>query len=143
MIDHYLTDTPWIALAIWVALYLSDYYLTIWGATLRKEKAAALVDTGGSYELTPVFRADVDALRWISPTFFWHLFLSMLVLLFAWWLTVRHSEFPPGFLFVVGALVLLEVPGPTPNGPNNALLSGLVVPRALRGRLRPPCWLTP
>jgi len=85
MIDRYLTETPWIALAIWVVLYVSDYYLTIWGATLRTEKAAALIDEGGSYELTPAFRADVDALRLVSPTFLWYLLLSMLVLLFAKW----------------------------------------------------------
>ncbi len=142
MIDHYLTDTPWIALAIWVALYLSDYYLTIWGATLRKEKAAALIDTGGSYELTPVFRADVDALRWVSPTFFWHLFLSALVLLFAWWLTVRHSEFPPGFLFVVGAMVLLEVAVHIRHVRNILFFRALRTPGATEGHIRHSQWLT-
>jgi ribosomal protein S18 acetylase RimI-like enzyme len=141
MIDRYLTETPWIALAIWVVLYLSDYYLTIWGATLRKEKAAALIDTGGSYELTPVFRADVDALRWVSPTFLWHLFLSVLVLLFVWWLTVRHSEFPPGFLFVVGALVLLEVAVHIRHVRNILFFRALRTPGATEGHIRHSQWL--
>lgn len=141
MIDRYLTETPWIALGIWVVLYLSDYYLTIWGATLRKEKAAALIDTGGSYELTPVFRADVDALRWVSPTFLWYVFLSTLVLLFAWWLTVRYSEFPPGFLFVFGSLVLLEVAVHVRHVRNILFFRALRTPGAAEGHIRHSQWL--
>jgi len=141
MIDRYLTETPWIALAIWVVLYVSDYYLTIWGATLRTEKAAALIDEGGSYELTPAFRADVDALRLVSPTFLWYLLLSMLVLLFAWWLTVRYSEFPPGFLFVVGAMVLLEVAVHFRHVRNILFFRALRTPGATEGHLRHSRWL--
>ena len=141
MIDHYLTETPWIALAIWIVLYISDYSLTIWGATLRKETAAALIDEGGSYELTPVFRADVDALRWVSPTFLWYLFLTSLALLIAWWITVRHSEFPPGFLFCVGALVLLEVAVHVRHVRNIVFFRALRTPGAMEGHLRNSRWV--
>jgi hypothetical protein len=48
-----------------MALYVSDYLLTI--ASVRLYQAPDKVVFEGSYEITPLFQNDVNALRRISP----------------------------------------------------------------------------
>jgi hypothetical protein len=56
---------PWIAALVVVSLFASDYALTLVNASHAPGRA--VLDTGGSFELLPLFRAEVDALRWASP----------------------------------------------------------------------------
>ena len=56
-IETYLLSRPWLPTLLWVALYTSDYYLTIWGSRLyRRQK---FIEMEGSYELTAEFQDDI------------------------------------------------------------------------------------
>ncbi len=142
MIDDYLTASPWIALAIWVALYISDYYLTLWGARLYKETGSAFIDMDGSYELTPLFQKDIDALRRVSPEFIWQLFLSSGMLLFIWWFAVRYAEAPIVFFVCFGSVVLVELVVHIRHRRNISFFLFLRTADAVQGHLRYQRWIT-
>ena len=60
-----LLATSWAGPLLWVVLYSSDYYLTI--ACARMYQAQNVIVFEGSYEITPAFQSDVNALRLLSP----------------------------------------------------------------------------
>jgi len=66
MVDA-LLDSVWLGPSLWAALYASDYFLTI--ACARMYQAQDKIVFEGSYEITPLFQADVNALRRLSPRF--------------------------------------------------------------------------
>ena len=89
----------------WAVVYVSDYVLTITSARLYRTQHNIVFE--GSYEITPVFQKDVDALRTISPRFVITLVASMAYV----WLVRRIA--PPSedydlYPGVLGALFLLE-----------------------------------
>ena len=59
----------WPGVAVWIALYVSDYVLTVKCARLYKSGAHEKVVVEGSYELTAYFQRDIDSLRLFSPRF--------------------------------------------------------------------------
>ena len=67
MFEPYLLSHPLLVAGIWVVLYTSDYYLTLYGAKLRAAQSVFL--TEGSYELTPDYQKDIDAGNKRSFTF--------------------------------------------------------------------------
>ena len=81
----------WILLAI---AYSMDYVLTITGARLYKNGANRYIVFEGSYELTPVFKADVDSLLLVSPTFVRNQALSCGAIFVVWMVDV---EFRGGY----------------------------------------------
>jgi len=103
-----LFDSAWLGPLLWAALHVSDYRLTIAGARLYKGQDKIVFE--GSYEITPLFQADVNALRRLSPRFVFACLLSTgyLALLRAmaspWWM-----NFPELYEGVLGALVILEL----------------------------------
>ena len=60
-------ESTWLGPAAWAALYVSDYFLTV--ACARLYGAQSTIAFEGSYEITPFFQADVNALRRISRRF--------------------------------------------------------------------------
>ncbi len=142
MSEAFLIDHPWVAVALWAALYISDYYLTLWGARLYKETASAFIDFDGSYELEPLFKRDIDALRRVSPRFLWRLLLSGLALLGYWWLVVRLVGFPDLFLVLLGGYVLLEGVVHLRHIRSIVAFRAARVPGALEGRLKYARWVT-
>ncbi|PYP61964.1 MAG: hypothetical protein DMD37_11805 [Gemmatimonadetes bacterium] len=142
MIDAFLIAHPFVVVAVWAALYTSDYYLTLWGARLYKETVSTYIDFDGSYELEQVFKKDIDALRWISPEWVYQLGLSSSVLMFCWLLTVRILEVPELFLVVVGAYVLLEAVVHTRHVSNVVLFRTLKTRGAVEGRIKYARWVT-
>jgi hypothetical protein len=102
--EQFLYDYFLLPAAFWVILYISDYYLTIYGARLYKD-ASQYFSVEGSYELTPYYQQDIDALRLLSPRFLIALFASTLLLLM-----VRGLSFgiPAIYAFVCGVLMLME-----------------------------------
>jgi hypothetical protein len=62
-----LFESAWLGPALWAAAYVSDFALTLTCA--RMYRAQQIVVFEGSYELTPLFEGDVNALRKISPRF--------------------------------------------------------------------------
>ena len=68
MFEELIFQKLWIVLPVWLALYVSDYYLTILGASYMKAGACEHFIFKGSYELTPGLQSDINSLRPISPT---------------------------------------------------------------------------
>ena len=66
-LPHMVNETRWLGPPVWACLYVSDYFLTI--ACARLYRAQDRIVFEGSYEITPIFQADVNALRRISPRF--------------------------------------------------------------------------
>jgi hypothetical protein len=108
LIQQFLIDNVWLAILIWVVLYVSDYALTLSAARLYRTGANKHIGFEGSYELTPYFVKDIDTLRFLSPRFLLALVLSVLFILAEWGLFVPFGHLPGAFLFVLGMLYLVE-----------------------------------
>lgn len=104
MIEAYLVHHIWISALAWAVIYTSDYYLTIWAATLYKKQS--FIEFEGSYELTPMYQDDVNKLRRFSPRFLIILVVYSVVLAYA-----GHalSDTPYVFGAVVGSLLFMEL----------------------------------
>ncbi|HEV8571726.1 MAG TPA: hypothetical protein VGR49_01595 [Actinomycetota bacterium] len=61
-----LVDNVWVAVLAWAVLFTLDYALTLRGARLARAAGLHIAFHGG-YELTPIYREDVAALRRMSP----------------------------------------------------------------------------
>lgn len=109
MLLELATNNLWVALLIWILLYISDYTLTLLGARLRAASANPYVTTQGSYELNTYFVKDVDQRRRVSIRFLlslvWTTFLLGMI-----WLLARTDAFVV-FLFQIafGGMILLEL----------------------------------
>jgi hypothetical protein len=103
-------DLGWPGLILWAALFAGDYALTLWGARLYRQRAHEVIRFEGSYELTPVYRADIDSLRKFSPRFAFALVFSTGALALIWWTGRTGLTGPEWFAFGLGALMLREVP---------------------------------
>jgi hypothetical protein len=91
---------------VWAVLYTSDYYLTI--ACARLYQAQSAIVFSGSYEITPMFQEDVNALRRVSPRFLFFLVVSTTCLLLMRGVARLSSELFPYYLLVFGGLILVE-----------------------------------
>ncbi len=97
-------SSVWLGPLLWMALYASDYFLTI--ACARMYQAQDKVVFEGSYEITPLFQADVNALRRLSPRFVVALLAST-----GYVAVVQRiaGSMPWLYLSVLGAMVLTEL----------------------------------
>lgn len=101
-----LTQDPWPGLILWTLVYFSDYAMTI--ASARKYRSNPHLEFEGSYELTPQFEKDVDALKPISTRHLLFLLLTNLILLVLWWLFSLLGA-ARGFSLILGMFLLMEV----------------------------------
>jgi hypothetical protein len=112
MLKAYLLQHIWLIVVFWVCVYCSDYYLTILGARLYRKYLSRSLAIEGSYELTPVFQKDIDALRLFSRAFTLRLVLSVFIIIALWWLNLLLGDLLdedlPIFIAVMGGLFLRE-----------------------------------
>jgi len=106
MQDFFLQNL-WAGLAVWIALYISDYTLTLTCARLYQNSVREKIVFEGSYELTPYFQRDIDTLRRISPRFLWAMLVVVAVLSGIWRLATQTV--PQAYSFVLGAFVLIQL----------------------------------
>lgn len=104
-----LLDTPWIGMAAWTFLYVSDYYWTLTNARMYQAGVNKVFIIEGSYELTPYFQKDIDALRYFSPRFMLALFLTNCALAIGWWLSRDDLGWRNLYLWSLGVLILLSL----------------------------------
>jgi hypothetical protein len=97
----------WPGLAVWCALYLSDYSLTLVGARLYRNGAGEKIVIEGSYELNPYFQRDIDTMRRVSPRFVWAMFLTVAVLSVVWRLAMQSV--PEAYSFLLGFFILIQL----------------------------------
>jgi len=105
--ETWLATSPWIGVTLWIILYTSDYYLTIHSARGFKEIGHFQFEE--SFELTPQYQSDINALKPVSKLHLTLLALYSLVLLVLWWVLVYLLGLPWAYLFYLGMFLLLEV----------------------------------
>jgi len=101
-----MADSLWAGPLLWMAIYISDYSFTI--ACARLYRAQGKIAFEGSVELNPLFQADVDALRRVSPRFCLALIVSTGYLSLVRWISGPLTGSGDLYLFVLGAMILLE-----------------------------------
>jgi hypothetical protein len=108
--EYWLTTSSWPGVLLWIILYVSDYYLTIYSA--RGFREVGHFQFEGSFELTPQYQKDIDALKPISKRHLVLLVLSSLLIALIWRLTRLPLFFPWTYLvylLYLGMFLLLEV----------------------------------
>jgi len=105
--EFWLATSPIPGVILWILLYSSDYFLTIYSA--RGFHEIGHFQFEGSFELTPQFQKDIDALKPVSKRHIIVLLLYSLLIAFIWWFTKRLLFFPWTYLLYLGMFLLLEV----------------------------------
>ncbi len=105
--ENWLAISPWPGLSLWILLYISDYYLTIYSA--RGFREIGHFQFEGSFELTPQFQKDIEALKPVSRLHIIMLILHSLLIILIWWLTQIFFSFRWAYLFCLGMYLLIEV----------------------------------
>ena len=123
----------WFGLAAWTLLYLSDYALTLTCARMYRDKVSEHMRFEGSYEITPYFQSDIDALRKISPRFVGALLFSALLLGIVW--TLSSEDLPELYAFALGAMILLQLAVHTRHLKNFFTFRGMNRENAVHGRI--------
>jgi len=107
IMEYLLASTPWYGVILWIILYIGDYYLTIHSARGFREIGHFKFE--GSFELTPQFQKDVDALKPVSKRHITLLVLISILILLLWLLTKRILFFPWTYLLFLGMFLFMEV----------------------------------
>jgi hypothetical protein len=89
-----------------MALYISDYSFTI--ACARLYCAQDKIVFEGSFEITPLFQADVNALRRVSPRFCVALVATAAYLFLMRWIAGPSTGLQDLYRLVLGAMILME-----------------------------------
>jgi hypothetical protein len=105
--EFWLSTSQIPGVILWIILYISDYYFTIYSA--RGFREVGHFHFEGSFELTPQYQKDIDALRMVSPRHIISLVLSSLLIVLVWWLTNQLPFFPWTYLLCLGMFLLIEI----------------------------------
>ena len=124
----------WVGPLLWAVLYVSDYRLTI--ACARLYRAQDKVVFEGSYEITPFFQTDVNALRRVSPRFLIALVATTGYLILARVVTTAVGELEAFYQVLLGTMILTQATVHTRHLRNWYLFKRSV--GFLRGRLEYP-----
>lgn len=131
---NFLFGRPWPGLLVWVLLYISDYALTIACARLYRAGANEKFAFEGSYELTPEFQRDIDALKPISPRFLAYAVLYA-VLLGTLWFLCDAISLPELYSFALGSLIGVQLTIHTRHLRNFHLFRAMRKSDDVRGRI--------
>jgi hypothetical protein len=134
-VTELFSQSPWPGMALWTALYVSDYALTITCA--RMYGTQNLIAYEGSFELTPGYQADVNALRRVSPKFIAALCITS-CLWWTLWLLAARTGFRELYEVPLGALVLAELAVHVRHLRNWFLFSAIVNGKGVEGRVSYP-----
>lgn len=105
--QYWLATSPWYGILLWIILYTSDYYLTLYSA--RGFREIGLFQFEGSYELTPQYQKDIDHLRPVSKLHLTLLVTYSALILTIWWITRLSFFLEWTYPFYLGMFLLLEV----------------------------------
>jgi len=122
-------------LVLWVLLYVSDYVCTIASARLYRAGANQHIVFEGSFEITPYYQKDIDALRRVSPRFLLALSGSIGVILYLWFSSRWLPDLAPLYPLCLGALILMECTVHMRHLRNLYFFRSLVAGTGLSGRI--------
>ena len=105
--QYWLAASPWYGVILWVLLYSSDYYLTLYSA--RGFREIGHFQFEGSFELTPQYQKDIDSLRPVSRLHLTLLVVYSLIILAIWWITHLRTSLEWTYPLYLGMFLLLEV----------------------------------
>jgi hypothetical protein len=105
--EYWLAASPWPGIILWMILYISDYYLTLYCA--RGFREIGRFHFEGSYELTPQYQKDIDALKPVSKLHIFLLFGYSAVLYGLWWAMSALAFVKGVYTLYLGMFLLLEV----------------------------------
>jgi len=105
--EYWLAESPLPGVILWIILYTSDYYLTIYAA--RGFRRIGHFQFEGSFELTPQYQKDVDALKPVSKLHIALLVAYSLLILLLWWAIVRWVGSLQLYNLYLGMFLLVEV----------------------------------
>src|SRR5215203_6850626 len=105
--QYILMTSPWYGVILWIILYISDYYLTIYSA--RGFREIGHFQFENSMELTPQFQNDVNNLNPISKRHILMLILSSLIIPIVWWITRLSIYMEWTYSLYLGMFLVLEV----------------------------------
>lgn len=126
-------NSPWPGLAVWIALFISDYSFTLACARLYQAGVGEKIVFEGSFEITPYFQRDIDSLRVVSPRFLVALLRSGALLVLVWWLS-RQTQ-PEMYQFTLGAMISVQLAIHVRHLRNLFLFRAMIGTDAVRGRI--------
>lgn len=105
--QYWLATNPWYGILLWIVLYTSDYYLTLYSA--RGFREIGHFQFEGSFELTPQYQKDIDNLRPVSRLHLMLLVAYSALILIIWWITRLSGFLEWTYPLYLGMFLLLEV----------------------------------
>ena len=105
--ENWLAISPIPGVVLWIILYTSDYYLTIYSA--RGFREIGHFQFEGSFELTPQYQKDIDALKPVSRLHIVLMIAYSLLIFAIWWLTRITIYIQWSYMLYLGMFLLLEV----------------------------------
>ncbi len=143
LVEITLLEHWWLGPLATVAVYVSDYYLTIRSARLYHAGGKNHMEVEGSYELNPRFEADIDSLRLFSPRLLLTALVTTAFLVVVWMLGVWQALLPVEFyFFALGSFVCLQGPIHVRHIQNLVLFRHAVAGRGVTGSVRFERWLS-
>ena len=133
-VNHLLFGSLWPGLAVWGALYVSDYAFTLMCARLYQNGVKEKIVFEGSFEITPYFQADIDSLRVVSPRFVAAISVACVYLGAIWWLAdVSDARL---YQFVLGSMILSELAIHVRHLRNFVLFRAILSTDGIQGRVQ-------
>jgi hypothetical protein len=130
-------ERTWPGLAVWAALFVADYLMTIACARLYQAGARDVIVFEGSYEITPLYQKDVNALRRFSPRFVAVLAITLVLMVLLRWLCEQVGILPAYYLGL-GALILMQLAIHVRHVRNYALFTAVLKSGVVKGRIEYP-----
>jgi len=138
--EAWLATTPWPGVILWIILYISDYYLTLYSA--RGFREIGHFQFEGSFELTPQYQKDIDALKPVSRLHLTLLILYSTLIIFIWWITQYFFYLQWAYLLYLGMFLLLEVAVHIRHLRNVSLIREIRKNGGVEGQIRYQKWFT-
>ena len=138
--QYWLGTSPWYGIILWMILYISDYYLTIYCA--RGFRQIGHFQFEGSFELTPHFQKDIDDLRPVSRLHIILLFVYSLIILLVWWITRSSIYLEWAYPLYLGMFLLLEVAVHFRHFRNVAIIREIKKNGGVEGQIRYRKWFS-
>ena len=138
--EAWLATTPWPGVILWIILYISDYYLTLYSA--RGFREIGHFQFEGSFELTPQYQKDIDALKPVSRLHLTLLILYSTLIIFIWWITQYFFYLQWAYLLYLGMFLLLEAAVHIRHLRNVSLIREIRKNGGVEGQIRYQKWFT-
>jgi len=133
-VNYLFFTSLWSGLAVWGALYVSDYVFTLTCARLYQSGVKNKIAFEGSFEITPYFQSDIDSLRVVSPRFVAAMVLGCGYLAAIWWLAgIFDARL---YQFVLGSMILSELAIHVRHLRNLFLFRAILSTNGIQGRMQ-------